>query len=160
MTEWKTLRELDVRPGDVVIHEHHYKAIVEDTSKLTGCFMCDGKGWIWDSPVWAVASRADDTEPYSGDEPILLRDMTAEQIGLLMKASFAGKKIEYFQTSHGLWISAGRSPEWSDHIAYRVLPRPHVEIVELMVHGRVVGTIETKDGKLNPDSVKWGIGNE
>jgi len=155
MTEYKTLRDLDVRPGDTVRHEDGLLRTVEDIGSNSCCGMMDGSFWFWGSPEWSLVSRAEDNQPYSGDEPIPLRDMTAEQIGLLVKASFAGKVIEAWNADGSFWFRMAAKPLWTPAAAYRVCPEPHIETVDLIADGRVVGTIEMEDGKINPTSAVW-----
>ena len=160
MTEWKSLRELGVQPGDVVQYEHDPPRTVADICNDGSCGMTDKSRWFLGSPDWTLVSRAADRqEAYSGNKPISLRDMTAEQIGLLVKASLAGKKIEYFCPLRGAWVVTA-SPPWLESTLYRVRPEPRIEVVDLIADGKRVGTVEMEGGQINPASAKWGIGDE
>jgi len=133
MSEYKTLRQLNVQHGDVVQYEHDPPRTVADISNDGSCGMTDKSRWFWGNPQWTLVSRAADRqEAYSGNKPILLRDLTAEQIDLLVQAG----------------------------LAYRARPKPHIEVVDLIADGRVVGTIEIEDGKINPTSAVWEVSDE
>jgi len=110
---------------------------------------CDGSyphsGYLNDYHICALISRANPA-------PKLWRDMTPAEKGALLLAAHEGKVIEY------RWFEAWREadrPAWSEGIAYRVRPEPVVEVVDLLIPGGVkIGTVELRDGKPDPASVK------
>jgi hypothetical protein len=118
--EYKTLKELDVKPGDFVEYDKGVIGIIDDNLEWLGE---DGKRQkVEYSTVraWRIISRASDT-------PKLWRDMTPEEKGALLLAHHEGEEIEW---SYFLpWKTAndtakGGTPTWDDEHAYRVRPEP------------------------------------
>jgi hypothetical protein len=118
--EYKTLRELNVQPGDVVVNNLH-------GARPVAVYRIEG-GDFWSksmrmsrAPVWRIVSRASDT-------PKLLRDMTDAEIGALVRAKNEGKVIEVLDSLNGAWVPAP-APGWWPRAAYRVRPEPKRETV-------------------------------
>jgi hypothetical protein len=152
--EYKTLRELDVKPGDVVEWNIAGKKHTEKVDSLwkewSGAYL----------KIWRIVSRApsDDT---AVDKPVLWRDMTDAERGALLLAHHRGKVIQFknvFCEPHD-WRSI-KEPIWADAYAYRVKPAPKVETVALCWRYDVgtvknkIGTINLKDGKPDFASIK------
>ncbi len=128
----KTLKELDVKPGDVVRHEDG-RAYEIRRNKRGNLANWDINGRYWgievkeSTQLYTLISRAADT-------PKLWRDMTDAEKGALLLAAHEGKVIEW---SYGLpWVTArttatGHIPMWSDTCAYRIRPEPKVETVAI-----------------------------
>lgn len=140
------LKELDVKPGDVVecvgqwysrskpykIGEHY---IVNKDCEVIGKY-ADGATGI--CAKWRIISRASD------DTPKLWRDMTDEEKGALLLAHHEGKVIEYgYSAGHYCQVKPDDG-KWVDEYAYRVKPEPVREVVGLY-------------GTLNGDT--WVFGN-
>jgi len=157
--EYKTLRELDVKPGDVVRNNVARTEIIADTSGHE-CSMESGYTWLWDNPVWRIVSRASDT-------PKLLRDMTDAEIGALVRANNEGKVIEGLWIDEETWTVLSEAHFHNMNMAYRVRPEPKRETV--MLHGSVTDelwgraqtgydtyriTFDLIDGKPDCDSIK------
>lgn len=165
--EYKTLRELDVQPGDVVENNTGSRKIIAHID-CDECCMESGVNvwrffhpWLWNNPIWRIVSRASDT-------PKLWRDMTPEEKGALLLAHHEGKVIEWLDP-YGIWFEVD-IPLWHEERAYRVSPaeqRPKRETVTL--HGSVTDevwgrgttgydthriTFELKDGEPDFDSIK------
>ena len=129
--EYKTLRELDVQPGDVVEDEYGFRKTVGHNSTGEFCHMTDQSMSFWGSPIWRIVSRASDT-------PKPIRDMTDAEIGALVRAKNEGKAIEVADTFNGAWEPAPQ-PGWYASVAYRVSPEPKRETVTL--HGSVTDEV-------------------
>jgi len=116
MNETGTLEELNVKPGDVVENQksNYQYTITEDM--YVGCVKV-----MYSVDPYRIISRAPDT-------PKLWLDMTAEEKGALLLAHQEGKVIEWY--CFDMWLTDG-SIEWKDCIAYRVKPKPKVEVVAL-----------------------------
>jgi len=120
----KTLKELNVQPGDVVYY--HYAALGRGGNRVFRSYLPDGNGidsegdhMAAEAPYWHLVSRAVDT-------PKLWRDMTPEEKGALLLAHHEGKVIEF--CNGGEWYEP--SPcRWHPGNAYRVHPEPKVEAV-------------------------------
>jgi hypothetical protein len=134
--EYKTLRELDVQPGDVVEWKSGANYTIfgwkdgecysraDDGSREPGELAVDSKGW-------RIVFRASDT-------PKPLGDMTDAEIGALVRAKNEGKVIEVVDTINGAWVFAP-APGWWSRNAYRVRPEPKRETVTL--HGSVTDEV-------------------
>jgi hypothetical protein len=147
--EYKTLRELNVKPGDVVEHCKGFKEEVAHNHTYDFCKMKSGGEWTWGAARWRIVSRASDT-------PKLWRDMTPEEKGALLLAHHEGKVIECHDDTK--WYTA-KYPLWDTDAAYRVRPEPkwkleYVSIVNAdgIVIGR--GTVITENGKPDCNSIK------
>jgi len=116
MREVGTLKKLDVKPGDVVLH---LISVLEFT--ITSDMWCGAVTVSESIDTYKIISRSSDT-------PKLWINMTPEEKGALLLAEHDGKVIEVF---NGFWVK--RSVKvWSDVNAYRVRPEPKIETV---VHG-------------------------
>ena len=159
MKEVGTLKELDVKPGDVV--ECVWKPIggvftVGKTYRMTNKGLeCDA-----DSPqlstvsTFRIISRA-------SDKPKLWRDMTDAEKGALLLSAHEGKVIEFYSHYVPEWKEVAGNPNWSDNYAYRVRPEPKVETVtinywevatDVLKNHRI--TFNTIDGKPDCASIK------
>ena len=58
MIEQKTLRKLDVQPGDVVLRNGGPLKTVANVKDINWCSMTDYTIWLWDEPIWTIISRA------------------------------------------------------------------------------------------------------
>ena len=151
--ETGTLKELNVKPGDVVGYTFGHKSepVYYDVKK----------DWIeraltWEEagrPYWRIISRA------SAPQPKLWRDMTPEEKGALLLAAHEGKVIEGYIFDE--WHKADWSycPSPMETIAYRVRPEPKRKTVVLWISpdgdtGIKIGTIDMIDGKPDPDSIR------
>jgi hypothetical protein len=120
-SEYKTLRELNVKPGDVVEHEK--------SKACYNVFFKDGEIWVGSLPLresrqmYRIISRASET-------PKLWRDMTPEEKGALLLAHHEGKVIELF----GLEWTKTPFNVFSCWNAYRVRPEPKRETVTFVGH--------------------------
>ena len=142
MTEGKTLKELNVKPGDVVeatawgygkpFEDHdtkHYAGklwMIYEKHPKGYCGMCaiydDGYARYNENMLFRIISRASDT-------PKLWRDMTDEEKGALLLAHHEGKVIE---SHHGDMWRHSITPAWFGDSAYRVKPEPNTQVVHLM----------------------------
>jgi hypothetical protein len=146
--EYKTLRELNVEPGDVV----HYK----DGERGTV-----GKDMVWrgsrgneqlvcESSVkaWRMVSRAYD--------PKLWGDMTPEEKGALLLAHHDGEVIEYHNGDD--WHTKPRYAGLYDHNAYRIRPEPVRETVTLTSWGTLNQWMRDGDvSRVHASHVKFKI---
>lgn len=124
----KTLKELDVKPGDVV--EWWDEKCGGDKYAYTvaigkyGFFVdaSDG-GRLSQRPNWRIISRASDT-------PKLWRDMTSEEKGALLLAHHEGRAIEGRNKTWPVddWATI-IMPSWHNDSAYRIRPEPKVYFV-------------------------------
>ena len=151
--EYKTLSELDVKPGDVVESMAGSQNTIKTMTTDTVIDTYDIE-WSNRNPIWRIVSRASDT-------PKPLRDMTDAEIGALVRAKNEGKVIEIWDYDE--WLEA--EPAWDATNAYRVRPEPKRETVTLywrkgnpahnIEHGdthRI--TFDLIDGKPDCDSIK------
>jgi hypothetical protein len=165
----KTLKELNVKPGDVV--EYIPKGRTSTVTKVVGdvyygCSDDDDTpvGPYTDKPHFRVVSRA------SAGTPKLWRDMTPEEKGALLLAHHEGKQIELLNCKTGGWMRA-LIPAWIPCAAYRVKPvQPSVQTVVMYTQApsscwgwtadscstdrthRI--TFDTVDGEPNVNSIK------
>ena len=152
--EYKTLRELDVQPGDVVEWKSGRKYTIfgwrggecysraDDGSREPGDLAADQKGW-------RIVSREFET-------PKLWRDMTPEEKGALLLAHHEGKVIEWLPERK--WIKCA-VPGFTDFYAYRVRPEPKREVERVKIvntDGMAIGigTVVCENGKPDCDSIK------
>lgn len=122
MKEVGTLKELDVKPRDVVelfcggkytIGENPYKEHGE-VKTVTG--------FLHDWREAKVISRA-------SEKPKLWRDMTDAEKGALLLAHLNNKKcLQVWRGNE--WVDCGNST-WKPDIAYRVRPEPKIETVAI-----------------------------
>lgn len=130
-----TLKELDVKPGDVV------ECVRGALHALTGCKYtlnenCGIKGfygWQVNCSQFRIVSRASDT-------PKIWRDMTDEEKGALLLAHHEGRVIERhvgkLDEENGALFPADEwrfvfRPVWHEDISYRVKPEPVREVINL-----------------------------
>lgn len=117
MTKVGTLKELGVKPGDVVEcvrGAYHAKSGVKYTvNQYGGVRSCEQSSI--DVSTFRIISRAEET-------PKLWRDMTPEEKGALLLAYHEGKVIEGRNEDWkvGVWTIA--KPNWNNHSAYRIKP--------------------------------------
>lgn len=169
MKEVGTLKELDIRPGDVVvwdadpdIHETVVSAeVVAVNSMFPGQIRAklSSFGWgIFNNEKFTVISRASDTPKTWGE-------MSDAEKGALLLAQHEGKEIEYMGFDRWwpkpIW-------EWSSEKTYRIKPEPKRETVTLYGDFEDGGhvslspygaeqyriTFDTLDGKPVLDSIK------
>jgi len=124
MTKIGTLKELGVKPGDVVEwvgKVGRSKDFVEyEISHFDGENYYHKDGSLGDilSPIepFRLISRAAET-------PKLWRDMTPEEKGALLLAHHEGKPFEFTRSSMGYkWMIVAGRPEWCYGNAYRIKP--------------------------------------
>ena len=128
MTEVGTLKDLDVKLGDVVEYVKGFDGMYPDYigERMIG----DDRGGVkfgynngfsvCGSHIFRIISRA--------DTPKLWRDMTDAEKGALLLAFHNDKKcLEIWR--NGEWVDCGYST-WKGDTAYRVRPEPKVEVVE------------------------------
>lgn len=147
MSEIGTLKELNVKPGDVVEHWIDGDKYTVAPNKC----MINPDGFIdryrcWDTcSNFRIISRAT-------PEPKLWRDMADAEKGALLLAHHEGKVIEYFIDDCG-WMKC-HDPDWNNNSAHRIRPEPNLVTVPLRVDFKKVGTIDLVDGKPNLASIK------
>jgi hypothetical protein len=166
-TEYKTLRELDVKPGDVV--EFNGGVVRTISGWADGkCYATDllfgGSSYLSGRDAWRIISRAprDDT---ADDKPVLWGDMTPEEKGALLLAHHEKKEIECLSTKDEAgWIHTPY-PAWQADLFYRIKPEPKVKVVtqDFAVDGALIWasidpthriTFTTIDGKPDVNSIK------
>lgn len=126
-----TLKELDLKPGDVVecvgntmakgsLSEGNHYTIGMSRLPIDNC----GEEYPWSCAEFRIVSRA-------SDKPKLWRDMTDAEKGALLLAHHEGKVIEGRNESwpNDGWIEI-RVPSWWNDSAYRVRPEPKVDTVK------------------------------
>jgi hypothetical protein len=136
-----TLKELNVKPGDVVEY-------IDTGAMQTIAYTKNGLYYTKDQDpnmpfprlssrdCWRVISRAPET-------PKRWRDMTPEEKGALLLAHHEGKVIEYLHECSGGWRDrTGVSKEWHDKTSYRIRPEPVRETVTIEFDED--GNIDTK----------------
>jgi hypothetical protein len=153
-----TLKELNVKPGDVVRHKDDstYEVRLRNGAPYLWWITEYGdtpsqKGWgvSVDSSFqeYRIISRAPET-------PKLWRDMTGQEKGALLLAAHEGNVIEVW---HGKWLKV--LSLWGEDRAYRIRPEPKRETVRVAYldkYGREYefGYIDTIDGKPDPASIR------
>lgn len=147
----KTLKELNVKPGDVVQYNggKMYTVMKDECLKHSDGSVRPYGDWGW-SPYFTVVSRAEDT-------PTKWGDMTPEQKGALLLAHHEGKTIECYCFREGQFTTT-HEPYLFDGVAYRIKPEPKVEVVHLMnFHEKAKGhaiVFTVVDGVPDCNSVK------
>lgn len=147
MCEVGTLKELNVKPGDVVentVSELQY--IVEEDMTVGGPHVSRCVD------IYRIISRA--SEP-----PKLWRDMTDAEKGALLLAYHNDEKCLEVWLG-GEWVYCGKST-WDNDTSYRVRPEPKVETVTIhnwevatdVLNGHRI-TFNLIDGKPDCASVK------
>jgi hypothetical protein len=153
-----TLKELNVKPGDVVcVASTWHGAYIQNgatwtvhrvdgddyfgmkptyPSGHTGTRLCSGTGF-------RIISRANAAPKTWGE-------MTDAEKGALLLAAHEGKVVEYWSSVWSEWMHA--SLNFSDNTAYRVQPRTRVD---LTADGVRVGSVDMVDGKPDQASVEW-----
>lgn len=131
MTKIGTLKELGVKPGDVVeLVCGDFCGFSRDQTDKPKKLTVDDRGW---ASIGGFGYNPSLDEKYNrkfrlisraAETPKLWRDMTPEEKGALLLAHHEGKSVEFTRSSMGYkWmIVAGRS-EWCDGNAYRVKPK-------------------------------------
>ena len=118
-----TLKELNVKPGDVVSYYGEAEYIVAEGNKLTHP---DGKTKPysgWDTVCYFyIVSRASEV---SADFPKLWKDMSPEEKGALLLADYEGRVIQRWEK--GKWVNDPVA--MNEKFAYRVKPEPVRETV-------------------------------
>lgn len=154
MSEVGTLKELNVKPGDVV---ECVTAPVYGRWTVGNKYYMTDKGLLCDIAhpqnssisTFRIISRAADTQK-------LWRDMTPEEKGALLLAMHDGEKVEVM--SLGVWQTKSTT-RFVDDSAYRVKPEPKVEIENVKIvnaDGVTIGTgtVTTINGKPDCASIK------
>jgi hypothetical protein len=164
-----TLKELNVKPGDVVEWQGVAEKVLFIEAITEGNFAGEtrvtleeyGTG-IFDQEEFRIISRATET-------PKLWRDMTDAEKGALLLAHHEGKVIEEMVTEKtfpvdvsGVWLVWTGEFRPKDNIAYRIRPEPKRETVTLIgddirfswaFNGHRI-TFDLIDGKPNLASIK------
>lgn len=125
-----TLKELDVKPGDVLQWEggEHFPCEVVEIDKFIVHMETPNGHLCYNLQYccipWVVISRA-------SDKPKIWRDMTDAEKGALLLAHHEGKVIEGRNESwpNDEWVEI-RVPSWWNYSAYRVRPEPKVDTVK------------------------------
>ncbi len=152
MKEVGTLKELDVKPGDVVyVHDAHNQYIIGENPHKTPGQVKATTGYHYDWRIATIISRA--------NTPKLWRDMSDAEKGALLLAEHEGKVIEVYD--NGKWVKRS-FPVWAYEAAYRIRPEPKVEVVtmdgaDIRFSGFIKGhriTFTTIDGKPDCASIK------
>lgn len=148
-----TLKELNVKPGDVVecVYGYNCWTVGRHYAVDENCeVQYDTRGYWSVSPqcTFRIISRA-------SDAPKLWHDMTPKEKGALLLAHHEGKVIEVF-CNNTTWLPIG-SPTWINYYAYRVRQKPKVETHKHVVfaHGeRRFTEYKTIGGKVEWSSFK------
>jgi len=151
MTEIGTLKELNLKPGDVVkcVSTPNFDCewTIGSLYTMTDIGLPSDKNIPQRISIseFRLISRASEI-------PKLWRDMTDAEKGALLLAHHEGKVIEYFIGGCG-WMKCP-APIWSYGHAYRVKPEPKRVTVPLMADFKEIGTIDLVDGKPDLASIK------
>lgn len=132
-----TLKELDVKPGDVVEWVSGYdERYTYPHEPKEARVWADGKLRVFGIDTnkcrakWRIISRA---KPDT-DKPRTWAELTAEEKGALLLAHHEGGIIEYYR--HGEWeTAAGNDPGWFGGDAYRIRPAEPVRDVVTLYGG-------------------------
>ena len=164
MTKIGTLKELGVKPGDVVVlhgDKTEEKFICVECPQRTKGYPFDDH-WDFGNALFRdgefrIISRAAET-------PKLWCDMTPEEKGALLLAHHEGKNLQFTRPSIcNEWRDVAVHPEWCQGNAYRVKPEPKVETVDIIHAYDITGelysdthriTFNLIDGKPDCASVK------
>ena len=170
MTKTGTLKELGVKPGDVVEYPGvaQYEVMENgDVISIGGRRIKLAEGIKHRYSGFRIVSRAEDT-------PKLWRDMTPEEKGALLLAHHEGKKFQFTRPNicnewrdvewrDVEWRDVDGHPSWNPCCAYRVKPEPKVETVDIIHAYDITGelysdthriTFRTIDGEPDCASVK------
>lgn len=123
--EYKKLKELNIKPGDVVEWNGSEFVAFEEPKPdgASGVWAgTEGHGWISGNATVRIISRADDA-------PTLWSKMTDAEKGGLLLAHHNGEEIEFL--TDGAWWYIER-PNWKPSYAYRVKPKPRTEWVRII----------------------------
>ncbi len=153
MKEVGTLKELDVKPGDVVEYMWYTGEWTRGTVDVFGIVQMDEGGrqdpQYSTDPNWRIISRANTQK--------LWRDMSDAEKGALLLAFHNDKKcLEIWL--NGEWVDCGNST-WKNDRAYRIRPEPKIEVVDVFWKRGETGythriTFTTIDGKPDCASIK------
>lgn len=129
MKDVSTLKDLDVKPGDVVEWPGICEYVVQDDGVTvvcteTGRELKDGINYC--GAKFRIISRA-------SDKPKLWRDMTDAEKGALLLAAHDGRVIEYYSHYVPKWDVCSGKPIWSDGYAYRI--KPELKVEAIMIYG-------------------------
>ena len=117
MTKTGTLKELGVKPGDVVEYPGvaQYEVMENgDVISIGGRRIKLADGIKHRYSGFRIVSRAEAT-------PKLWRDMTPEEKGALLLTYHEGKVIEWHHKEKDGWVPL-RRPSWLPGVAYRIKP--------------------------------------
>jgi hypothetical protein len=154
-----TLKELNVKPGDVVEclmwFGDMFVAGKEYAVSFDGRLRGECKdGWVdqdYHGGTWIIVSRA-------AAAPKLWRDMTPEEKGALLLAAHEGRVVECWYQIAQKWVSDHKGVGAFGGSAYRIRPEPKRETVALCwkkgLAMQQIGTIDLINGKPVPGSVK------
>ena len=173
----KTLKELNVKPGDVVRwvkgnNEHEIiSAYVITSDAFTGqvrAVLSDyGDGVFGDDEEFTIVSRASDAP--KDDTPKPWGQLTPEEKGALLLDEHEGREVQVWVKDHGSdsRFRAKMPRVWSDHLIYRRAPEPKHETVNIYGCGYEWGqaskscdedthiiTFDTIDGEPDCASIK------
>lgn len=162
MMEVGTLKELDVKPGDVVelvcsdAFKGHTYTIQEDTRVLDNDGSGHYYGFVRDDisfpRTWRIISRV-------SDNPKTWSELTDAEKGALLLAELRGETIE---SSHNRGKKWKDNPNklWHERHSYRIKTEPKRETVNLAVWQtdghfyEEIGTIDMIDGEPDCDSIR------
>ncbi len=144
MKEVGTLKELDVKPGDVVeLQEYGIRFTIGENPYKERGEVKTALGFLYDWRPAKIISRA--------NTPKLWRDMTDAEKGALLLAFHNDKKcLEIWR--NGKWVDCGYFM-CDNNIAYRIRPEPKVEVVDVFWkrgetgYNHKIGTMNLIDGK-------------
>ena len=121
----KTLKELNVNPGDVVEHSDGeiYEIRIAEDGELAN--------WDIRHGYWGI-TVAESTQMYTiisraSDEPKKFGDMTPDEKGALLLAHHEGKAIEVWNGEY--WECVEQI--FAEFVAYRIKPEPKIEVVNM-----------------------------
>lgn len=120
-----TLRELNVKPGDVVEWNGSEFVAFEEPKPddASGVWAgTESHGWISGNATVRIISRADDA-------PTLWSEMTDAEKGALLLAQHNGEKIDCL--FGGKWYRSV-DPKFMPNTSYRVKPKPRTEWVRII----------------------------
>jgi len=144
-----TLKELNVKPGDVVeCVACDQPSFIGDIATIRddGSAKIKGCSGIFDPRLDEAFSRKFRLISRASDAPTLWRDMTDAEKGALLLAAHEGKVVEVWVVDHhASWWGEKAVSYWRDHLAYRVRPEPKLETVTL--HGSCKWNWSFVDGK-------------
>ena len=125
--------------------------------------ICGGDGFAFFMHSYTYEEYAPQPPASQDDTPKLWRDMAPEEKGALLLAHHEGKEIEIMSEK---WVTSNK-PIFHDVYAYRIKPKPKVEVVKIFGSGNYWAkdtsprqtdthriTFNTIDGKPDPASIK------